>query len=76
MELDPKTHEAVAAAGQLLLRAAATLGTLTPEQQARLAQVSGLPALLSASLQSAAHLSPDVRRAAKASPPRGFKPPA
>jgi len=76
MELDTQTIEAASAAGQLLIRAAAQLGTLTPEQQAKLAQASSLPALTSASLSSAQALSADVRRSMRTHPPKGFIAPA
>lgn len=72
MSLDPETIEASAAAGQLLIRAAAVIGALTPEQQAQLAQASALPALLHASLQSATRVSADVKRTLKDHPPIGF----
>lgn len=75
MTIDAQTLEAAAAAGQLLLRAAATLGTLSTEQQAQLSQSSALPALLAASLRSAEQLCPDVRRSMKAHPPKGFQAP-
>jgi hypothetical protein len=72
MTIDTQTLETASAAGQLLIRAAATLGTLTPEQQVQLAQASSLPALLAASLSSAQSLCPEVQRSMSAHPPRGF----
>lgn len=73
MDIDAQTLEAASAAGQYLIRAAATLGTLSPEQQAQLAQSSALPALLAASLRSSEKLCPSVRRSMKAHPPQGFQ---
>lgn len=75
MNIDTQTLEAASAAGQFLLQAAATLGTLSPEQQTQLAESSALPALLAASLRSAEHLCPEVRRSMKTHPPRGFHAP-
>lgn len=72
MTVDTATMAAVATSGELLIRAAAALGTLTPEQQAALGSESELATHLHAALQTAASLSEDVRRSLKRHPPRNF----
>ena len=72
MTIDAQTLDAASAAGQLLIRAAATLGSLSAEQQGQLAQASVLPALVAASLSSAQAVSPDVKRSLRDHPPKGF----
>jgi hypothetical protein len=75
MPIDDQTLEAASAAGQLLIRAAAALATLSEEQPRSLAGASALPALLAASLNSAAQLSSGVRSSLKRHPPAGFQAP-
>lgn len=75
-KLDPTTLEAAAVAGELLIRAAATLGRLSPEQQALLAKQSALPELLASSLTAAQALSPEVGESMRTHGPRGFVSPA
>lgn len=69
---DDAILEAVSAAGQHLIRAAAILGTLPAEDQLRLATSSELPSLLAAALKSAEQLSPEVKRSLKSHPPAGY----
>jgi len=75
MNLDTATMEAADAAGQLLIRAAATLARLSAAQQHALAAASALPAHLAAALRAAEALSPEVRRSMHAHPPHNFTPP-
>ena len=72
MTTDAPTKEAVATVGNLLIRAAATLGALSPEQQLQLANDSDLAQLLAACLRGAARASPVVADAIRSHPPRGF----
>lgn len=72
MTVDTATMAAVSTAGELLIRAAAALGTLTPEQQAALGSQCELASHLKAALETAASLSEEVRRSLATHPPRNF----
>lgn len=74
MALDPETADAVSAAGELLIRAAATLGRLNGAQLAAVAEASGgdLPSTVLEALGAAAKLSPSVAESLKRHPPAGL----
>lgn len=65
----------VAQAGELLIRAAAVLGTLTKEQleQLRLDTDGALPDSLGFALKGAASISDSIRNSLKTHPPKGFE---
>lgn len=72
--LDAPTIAKVSEAGELLIRAAAVLGTLSPEQQ-RALQLStngGLPDSLAFGLRAARAISPEVARSLTTHPPKGL----
>lgn len=73
----PETNlpsDTVAAAGELLIRAAAHLGTLPPGEQARLNDVTEgkLVDGLTWAIQAAAEVAPQLRTSLERHPPRGF----
>lgn len=72
--LDAETLSKVGEVGELLIRACAVLGTLTPHQQANLqaATDGGLPDSLVMALRSAKHVSPEVRESLLTHPPKGL----
>ena len=74
IEIDANTRAKVAEAGELLIRAAAVLGTLSEEQQGLLQQATngGLPDSLAFCLRAARSVSPEVDASLKTHPPRGL----
>ncbi len=74
MSLDIATVEAVAHAGELLIRAAAVLGTLSPEQQEalRVATDGSMPDSIIFALQGAKSVSPQIVESLKTHPPIGL----
>ena len=72
--LSAEIQEKVAHAGELLIRAAAVLGTLSIAQQDQLLSASqgGLEVGVSQALATAAQLSAQIRRSLQTHPPRGF----
>lgn len=74
MELDKSTREAAAHAGELLIRAAAVLGTLAAEQQEtlRLATDGSLPDAIVLALRAAKGVSPQIAESLKTHPPVGL----
>jgi len=72
--LEDMTIAKVSEAGELLIRAAAVLGALSPEQQQALQSATngGLPDSLAFGLRAARAVSPDVRNSLKTHPPRGL----
>lgn len=74
MQLDQITIEKVSEAGELLIRAAAVLGTLSPEQQAQLQQATdgNLPDSIAFAIQGARSVSKEVENSLRTHPPRGL----
>lgn len=74
MNLDETTLAKVAHAGELLIRAAAVLGTLSAEQleALRVATDGGLPDSIGFALDSAKAVSPQIGESLKTHPPVGF----
>lgn len=74
MELDKITIEKVSEVGELLIRAAAVLGTLSLEQQAQLQQATDgcLPDSLAFAIQGARSISPEVENSLRTHPPKGL----
>lgn len=72
--MDQLTEAKVAEVGELLIRAAAALGTLNGYQLAALTSATGgqLVDGISSSLRVAACVSPQVRESLRTHPPRGF----
>lgn len=72
--IDQHVQERIDAAGELLIRAAAVLGSLTPEEQLALntATDGGAIDSLDFALQALAKVSPSVRKSMKTHPPEGF----
>ena len=72
---DAEIESKVAHAGELLIRAAAVLGTLTPEQLEGIRSQTdgGLPDSLAFALQAACKLSKQTRQSLKTHPPKGFE---
>lgn len=70
----PEVATAVATAGELMIRAAATLGTLTREEQERLSEATDgkLTHCLAWAVEGAAGLSHEVAESMKRHPPSGF----
>ncbi|MFN9473118.1 hypothetical protein [Acidovorax sp.] len=59
--------------GELLIRAAAAIGRLSPQEQAQLAAATdGMPADLAKALSSCAAASESVRKSLRTHPPAGF----
>ncbi len=73
-KIDKVTEQKVAHAGELLIRAAAVLGTLSPAQQAALqaATNGGLPDSLAFALRAARSVSPSVEESLRTHPPTGL----
>lgn len=76
MELNNAVQEKVAMAGELLIRAAAVLGTLSPEDQAQLAAATDgkLTDCVAWAIEGAATVSPQVKASLRSHPPAGFRP--
>lgn len=74
MILDEATLNAAAHAGELLIRAAAVIGTLSAEQQEnlRMATDGALPDSIVFALRGAKSVSPQVRESLKSHPPVGL----
>lgn len=74
MILDKTTIDKVTEAGELLIRAAAVLGTLTPEQQEQLRQATdgNLPDTLAFALRGARSVSKEVANSLRTHPPKGL----
>ncbi len=72
--LSPQAREAVATAGELLIRAAAVLGALSPQDLQTISEESEgkLPDCLGWSLTGAAALSTQVRDSLATHPPKGW----
>lgn len=68
-KLDSLSHAKVSQAGELLIRAAAVIGTLPPDQQRALEEFSKSIAV---ALRSAEAISPEVSHSLRTHPPRGF----
>lgn len=68
-QLDQQTQAAVANAGELLIRAAAVIGTLTEQQRS---SASGFVVLVALALQSAHQLSPSIADSLRRYRPEGF----
>lgn len=73
-ELNPEIVAKVAHAGELLIRAAAVLATLTDEEQAKLHSVTEgkLTDCLAWAIEGAATVSPAVGESLQSHGPRGF----
>ena len=73
-DMDEDFQTKVAVAGELLIRAAATIGTLTPEQQLQLGVLTEgkLTDCLALALQGAASISPAIAESLNTHGPRGF----
>lgn len=71
---DESVEDIVAHAGELLIRAAAVIGRLTPEQLEEVRQRTdgGLPDSLGFALKAAERISPQVRKSLRTHPPAGF----
>lgn len=76
MKLDPTIVETTAHAGELLIRAAAVLGTLTPAQQNALRQATdgGLPDSVKFALDAAEAVAPQIQESMRRHPPVGLIP--
>jgi hypothetical protein len=74
MPLDEKTLQAVAFAGEMLIRAGAALGALTKAQQAALADSTqgALPNAIVEALDAAKAVSPSVAQSLQTHPPIGL----
>jgi len=74
VHLDSETIEKASHAGELLIRAAAVLGTLAAHQQDNLRMVTGgsLPENIIAAIRSARLVSPQIVESLKTHPPRGL----
>ncbi len=74
MKLDKETIEKVSHAGELLIRAAAVLGTLPADQQQalRLATDGNLPDTLAFALRGAKEVSPQIAESLRTHPPGGL----
>lgn len=74
MQLDQTTIEKVSQVGELLIRAAAVLGTLSPAQQAQLQQATdgNLPDSIAFALRGARNVSPEVENSLRTHPPKGL----
>lgn len=74
MKLDKTTVEKAAHAGELLIRAAAVLGTLSAEQQEalRVATDGKLPDAIVFALRGAKEVSPQIVESLKTHPPVGL----
>lgn len=74
IKLSAPVHDKAAQVGELLIRAAAIIGTLSPEQQAELADAGGgqLVSGIATALDGAAELSPRVSESLRTHPPVGF----
>lgn len=74
MSLDQNTIDKASEAGELLIRAASVLGTLSPEQQAKLREATdgNLPDSLVFALRGAKEVSPSVRESLQTHPPKGL----
>lgn len=74
MNLKQDTLEKVAHAGELLIRAAAVLGTLPADQQEALRQSTdgSLPDAIILALQGAKSVSPQIRESLTTHPPVGL----
>lgn len=74
MSLDQTTLDAAAHAGELLIRAAAVLGTLSPDQQEALrAATDGcMPDSIVFALRGAKSVSPQIAESLKTHPPVGL----
>lgn len=74
MPIDESTTQAVSHAGELLIRAAAVLGTLSAEQQAALRQETdgNLPDAIVLALRSARAISPQIAQSLTTHPPVGL----
>ena len=72
--LDSETIEKVSHAGELLIRAAAVLGTLSQSQQEALRQATdgNLPDTIVFSLRGAKSVSPQIEQSLKSHPPVGL----
>lgn len=72
--LDAATRSKVAEAGELLIRAAAVLGTLSADQQEALQRATngGLPDSLAFCLRAARAVSPAIEESLTTHPPRGL----
>lgn len=73
-EFDAPTKAKLAEAGELLIRAAAVLGTLTPSQQRELQRATngGLPDSIAFALRGARAVSPEVDASLRTHPPQGL----
>lgn len=74
MNLDQTTLDKVAHAGELLIRAAAVLGTMTSDQQEALRQVTdgSLPDAIVLALRGAKAVSPQIADSLTTHPPVGL----
>lgn len=74
MGIDQTTLDAASYAGELLIRAAAVLGTLSAEQQEalRIATDGGMPESIIFALRGAKMVSPQIAESMKAHPPSGL----
>lgn len=72
--IEKHVQEKIDAAGELLIRAAAALGSLTAEEQLALNSATDGGAIdsLGFALQAMSKLSPSVRNSLKTHPPEGF----
>lgn len=72
--LDKTIIEKASHVGELLIRAAAVIGTLSPEEQAQLREATGgnLPDSVVSALRSAQKISPSVQQSMKSHPPTGL----
>ena len=69
-----ETTEAVTRVGELLIQAAATIGTLSKNEREQLESSTGesLEGAIRCALQTAAALAPSVAQSLKRNPPTGF----
>lgn len=74
MPLDKEIIDKVSHAGELLIRAAAVLGTLSPDQQKALGQATdgNLPGSLAFALRGAKEISPQIAESLRTHPPVGL----
>lgn len=74
VELDNPTRQAVSAVGEMMIVAAAVIGTLTPKQQdeLRLATNGAFPDSILMALRAARDISPHTKRSLRDHPPVGF----
>lgn len=76
MQFNKDVQTKIAHAGELLIRAAAVLGTLSADDQRAINDATDGAAIdsLEFALQGVAQLSPQIRESLKTHPPAGFNP--